>query len=74
MAAPSPPPPISQATLDALNMAIATGVRVVRFQDRTVEYPTIDEMIKAANYINQLLNPSGSGSYRQIRCYTNKGL
>jgi hypothetical protein len=75
MATPSPVPPISQETLDALNMAIATGVRVVRFQDRTVEYSSIDDMIKAANYIYQLLYPSGTGrGCRQIRFYTNKGL
>jgi hypothetical protein len=71
MAAPSPTPPITQASLDALRMAIATGVRTVRFQDRTVEYASIDEMIKASNYISQILN---GGGYRQIRIYTNKGL
>jgi hypothetical protein len=74
----SPTPPISQATLDALNMAIASGVRVVRFQDRTVEYSSVSDMIKAAAYIYQLLYPGGGGptgtGYRQIRMYTNKGL
>jgi hypothetical protein len=62
--------------LDALNVAIATGVREVRFQDRTVVYASIDEMIKAANYIFQLLNPTSTsgGPSRQIRIYTNKGL
>jgi hypothetical protein len=79
MATPSPIPPISQATLDALNMAIASGVKVVRFQDRTIEYASIDDMIKAAGYIYQLLypnggGPSGTGGYRQIRFYSNKGL
>jgi hypothetical protein len=62
-------------------MAIATGVRTVRFQDRTVEYSSVDDMIKAANYIYQLLYPNGGGpngtsgsGYRQIRFYTDKGL
>ena len=64
-----------QAQYDALQLAIATGVRVVRFQDRTVEYASVDDMIKAANYIYQLLYPAGSlGGRRQIRFYTNKGL
>jgi hypothetical protein len=78
-------PPLTQATLDALNLAIASGVRSVRFQDRTVEYASIDDMIKAANYIYGLLYPGGGigigpggvvtgGQTRQIRCYTNKGL
>jgi predicted GNAT family acetyltransferase len=70
----TPPAPL-QAQYDALQLAIGTGVRVVRFQDRTVEYASIDDMIKAANYLYQLLNPAGSvGSRRQIRFYTNKGL
>jgi hypothetical protein len=73
-----PPPVPLQAQLDALQLAIATGVRTVRFQDRTVEYQSINDMIKAANYIYQLLYPNGGGpygsGYRQVRMYTNKGL
>jgi hypothetical protein len=82
-----PPPSSLQSQYDALNAAIASGVKVVRFQDRTVEYASIDEMIKAANYIYQLsggtVSPGGgtgtgttsaSGPHRQIRFYTNKGL
>ena len=78
--APVPPLAITQATLDALNAAIASGVRSVRFQDRTVEYQSIDDMIKAASYIYGLLYPgagagaAGAGGYRQVRFYTNKGL
>jgi hypothetical protein len=71
-----PPPNPLQAQLDALQLAIAGGVRTVRFQDRTVEYQSINDMIKAANYIYLLLYPSGgpNGGYRQVRMYTNKGL
>jgi hypothetical protein len=52
---------------------------VVRFQDRTVEYASVKDMILAANYIYGLLypgggSPTGTGGYRQIRFYTNKGL
>lgn len=68
----SPVPPITQATLDALDLAIATGVKVVRFQDRTIEYASVDEMIKAANYIRTLLYPAGIN--RQVRVYSNKGI
>jgi hypothetical protein len=70
-----PPPNPLQAQLDALRLAIASGVTEVRFQDRTVRYANIDQMIKASNYIYQLLYPNGGpGGYRQIRMYTNKGL
>ena len=66
-----PPSPL-QAQYDALQLAIGSGVKVVRFQDRTIEYQSLDEMIKAANYLELLLY--GRGVNRQIRCYTNKGL
>lgn len=73
-----PPLPINPESLIALQQAIAVGARVVRFQDRTIEYQSTDDMIKAANYINGLINSGGvtsAGSqYRQIRFYTNKGL
>jgi hypothetical protein len=65
-------------------------VRVVRFQDRTVEYASIDDMVKAANFLAPMVpggvsgSVSGSGGcggaavsgggHRQIRFYTNKGL
>lgn len=78
----NPPPTDLQNAYAALQLAIASGVKVVRFQDRTVEYATVDEMIKAANYIAGLLSATGQGTgaaggatgYRQIRFYTNKGL
>jgi hypothetical protein len=75
--------PITIDTWNALNQAIAMGVRTVRFQDRTIEYASTDEMIKAANYVYQLLlgqgaipgnGSSSSGPTRQIRMYSNKGL
>jgi hypothetical protein len=72
-----PPPNPLQVQLEALQAAIASGVTEVRFQDRTVRYATIDQMIKAANYIYQLLYPGAGGPggpSRQIRVYTNKGL
>jgi hypothetical protein len=81
----SPTNPL-QAQLDALNEAIGLGARTVRFQDRTIEYQSIDEMIKAANYLYLKLASTGgvsdgsggattvTGVKRQIRMYTNKGL
>jgi len=64
---------------NALQEAIGLGVKVVRFQDRTVEYPSTDDMIKASNYLYLKLASTGAmpgitGVNRQIRAYTNKGL
>lgn len=71
----------------ALAAAIGTGAKVIRFQDRTVEYQSSDDMIKAANWLymqlaSQGLLPAGgaglfggtNGINRSIRTYTNKGL
>lgn len=41
--------PVTQSDIDALNSAIAAGERMVRYRDRTVEYPTISELIAARN-------------------------
>lgn len=68
-----------------LQSAIAMGARSLRFQDRVIEYQSLDEMIKASNYLylklaSMGLLPGGAagttngGVNRQIRMYTNKGL
>jgi hypothetical protein len=68
-----------QTQYDALQDAIGLGARTVRFQDRTIEYQSVDEMIKAANYLYLQLASTGgipgvTGVKRQIRMYTDKGL
>ena len=71
------PPSALQAEYDTLLLAIGQGVKVVRFQDRTVEYQSINDMIKAANFIFGLLYPNGggpNGGNKQIRFRTAKGL
>jgi hypothetical protein len=52
MAAPGIPPltPL-QAQYLSLIQAIGTGAKVIRFQDRTVEYNSTTEMIEAANWL-----------------------
>jgi len=79
-------PPLTppQAQYLALIDAIGLGAKVIRFQDRTVEYQSVDEMIKAANWLYLKLAstigvPDGNGGVtfgvnRQIRMYTEKGL
>jgi hypothetical protein len=77
MATPIPGlPPLNPLASEyqALQSAIAGGVTEVRFQDRTVRYASIKDMIVAANYIYQQLAGSGPGGIRQVRMYTNKGL
>lgn len=79
MATPGPGlPPLNplQAQYAALQVAIAGGVTEIRFQDRTLRYASVKDMILAANYIAQLLGGGspGGGVNRQVRIYTNKGL
>ena len=64
----------------SLKSAIGMGAKVVRFQDRTIEYQSTEEMIMAANYLYQQLAAQGlipgltGGMTRQYRAFTNKGL
>lgn len=46
-----------QADLDAINAAIATGAKRVRFQTHEVEYHSIDQLIKARDAITSELVP-----------------
>ncbi|MCK7542958.1 hypothetical protein MLC59_02080 [Marinobacter bryozoorum] len=52
--------------LDAINRAIALGERRVTFNDRTVEYRDIDELLRARDAIRTELARSESGSRRRI--------
>lgn len=51
-----------QADLDAINAAIATGARRVRFQTHEVEYHSIDQLLKARDKIVAELTPPETGS------------
>jgi hypothetical protein len=41
--------PVSQDDIDALNAALASGERLVRHGEKTVEYRSVDEILKARN-------------------------
>lgn len=74
-----PPANALLAQYNSLQEAIGLGAMSVRFQDRTIEYQSIDDMIKAANYLYLKLAATGqlpgvNGVKRQIRMYTDKGL
>lgn len=45
-----------QSDLDALETALAKGVRRVRYSDKEVEYQSIDDMIKVRELMRQQLS------------------
>ncbi|MPS98668.1 MAG: hypothetical protein E2581_09225 [Pseudomonas sp.] len=58
-----------KAHLDAVERAIARGEKIVRYSDRTVEYRTVDELIKARDLIRtELTNAAGPRS-RVVRVF-----
>ena len=59
----------NQKHLDAVEAAIARGEKTVRYTDRTVEYRTVDELLKAREEIrSSLINAAGPRS-RVVRLY-----
>jgi len=53
----------TQKHLDAVEAAIARGEKVVRYTDRTVEYRTVDELLKAREEIRtSLISAAGPRS------------
>lgn len=55
--------------LDVIEGAIARGEKVVRFADRTVEYRTVDELLRARDEIKSSLASSGAPRARVVRLY-----
>lgn len=65
----------TQKHLDAVEQAIARGEKVVRYTDRTVEYRTVDELIKARDLIRtSLVNAAGPRSRVVRLSHGGKGL
>lgn len=59
----------TKSHLDAVERAIARGEKIVRYSDRTVEYRTVDELIKARDLIRtELTNAAGPRS-RVVRVF-----
>lgn len=59
----------TKADLATVERAIARGEKIVRYSDRTVEYRTVDELIKARDLIqSELVNAAGPRS-RVTRLY-----
>lgn len=55
--------------LEALDFAIATGARKVKYTDKEIEYRSLDEMIRSRNLIAKALGIS-SGSKRLSADYS----
>ncbi|MEO8640392.1 hypothetical protein [Pseudomonas sp.] len=65
----------TQKHLDAVEAAIARGEKTVRYTDRTVEYRTVDELLKARDEIRTSLANAGPPRSRVTRLYhAGKGL
>ncbi|MEO4030012.1 phage head-tail joining protein [Chromobacterium vaccinii] len=57
----------SQADLAAVETALARGERVVQYQDRRVEYRSVDELMRVRNQIQHELTRRAGGGY--VRFY-----
>ncbi|MGA3825357.1 phage head-tail joining protein [Pseudomonas chlororaphis] len=55
--------------LNAVEGAIARGEKTVRYGDRTVEYRSIDELIRARDEIRTSLANSAAPRSRVVRIY-----
>ena len=59
----------TQKHLDAVEAAIARGEKTVRYADRTVEYRTVDELLKARDQIRTSLVASAGPRSKVVRLY-----
>lgn len=59
----------TQKHLDAVEAAIARGEKTVRYTDRTVEYRTVDELLRAREEIRSSLVSAAGPRSRVIRVY-----
>ncbi len=55
--------------LEAIERAIARGEKTVRYGDRTVEYRSIDELLKARDEIRTSLSQAVGPRSRVVRLY-----
>jgi hypothetical protein len=64
----------TQAQLDAVEAAIASGELTVRFGDRTVTYRSMDELLQARGVIkDSMAAESGTATDRFSFAQTSKG-
>ena len=66
----------TQADVDALDNAIKSGTKRVRFSDREVEYMSMSDLLMARNLASAEVaaaTPTQPPMVRQRRLYTDKG-
>lgn len=59
----------TKADLARVESAIARGEKIVRYEDRTVEYRTVDELVQARNLIQSELAKAAGPRSRVTRFY-----
>lgn len=57
----------TQKHLEAIERAIARGEKIVRYSDRTVEYRTVDELLRAREEISRSLISAATPRSRVVR-------
>jgi len=62
----------TQTQLDALEDAISKGVRTVKYEDKEVEYRSLEDMLKLRDLMRRALGLTGKPS--RIYPTTDKGL
>lgn len=55
-----------QADLDAIESAIATGAKRVRFQTHEVEYQSLSDMLRVRDLIREALAPAVANSHAVV--------
>ena len=63
----------TQAQLEALQQALASGELRVRFSDREVTYRSVQELEQAIATVQASLDVTAGTRIRQHRVYTDKG-
>lgn len=65
---------LTQADLDALDLAIASSTLEVQLDGRRVKYRSMDELIKArAHVASQIATAAGRGGFRRMTFQTLRG-
>jgi hypothetical protein len=57
----------TQADLDALNKAIATGVTEVEYRDRKVRYRSLEEMLRLRDLMKAEISPASGDRVQRAK-------
>lgn len=63
-----------QSDLDAIEKAIAKGVRKVKYKDYEAEYNSLDQMLRVRSMIREHLGQGTSTDEKYTQFITSKGL